>query len=294
MDRPQLSGTMRADMVKEYIAQKEYVYPPLPAMRLIVDTIEFCGREVPKWNAISISGYHIREAGSHGGAGARVHAGGRHGVRRGGVERGPEGGRASRRGCRFFFDAHLDFFEEIAKFRAARRIYARRIAEKYGAQDRASLQLHFHTQTAGCSLTAQQPLDDIALRTTWLALAGMLAGTTSLHTDGIDDAGPTTEAAVRLALRTQRLITFESGVADAIDPLAGRSFVEELTNRIEAQAYEYFERIEKLGGMVEAIKQNFPQREIADSAFRYQEEVERGERVVVGVNRYELARRGAA
>src|SRR5688500_16014437 len=285
--RDELRGTVQTDILKEYIAQKEYIFPPEPSMRLVVDMIEYCSRELPRMHPVSISGYHIREAGSTAAQElaftladgfAYVDA-----CRERGLDVDDFAPRLS-----FFFNAHMDFFEEIAKYRAARRIWAREMREHHGAKSPRSWLMRFHTQTAGVSLTAQQPEVNI-VRTAVEALAAVLGGTQSLHTNSFDEAlALPTEHAVRIALRTQQVIAHESGVVDTIDPLGGAWFIEDLTNRLEAQAYEYFERIEKLGGMVEAIKQNFPQQEIADAAFTYQGEVERGERIVVGVNRYVL------
>jgi methylmalonyl-CoA mutase, N-terminal domain len=286
--RSALRGTIQTDILKEYIAQKEYIFPPEPSMRLVTDMIEFCAREMPKWHPISISGYHIREAGSTAAQElAFTLADGftyvEWAIARGGLDVDDFAPRLS-----FFFNAHLDFFEEIAKYRAARRIWARELRDRYGARDARSLLMRFHTQTAGVSLTAQQPEVNV-IRTAIEALAAVLGGTQSLHTNSFDEAlALPTEHAVRLALRTQQVIAHETGVVSTIDPLGGAYHVERLTNELERQAYEYFARIDALGGVVEAIKENFFQREIADASFRYQSEVERGERIVVGVNRYEL------
>ncbi|MGI9112144.1 MAG: acyl-CoA mutase large subunit family protein [Gaiellaceae bacterium] len=283
----ELRGTIQTDILKEYIAQKEYIFPPEPSMRLVTDMVQHCAAELPKWHPISISGYHIREAGSTAAQELAFTLADGFTYVEWAVERGLDVDEFAPR-LSFFFNAHLDFFEEIAKYRAARRIWARELRERFGARDPRSWLMRFHTQTAGVSLTAQQPEVNI-VRTAIEALAAVLGGTQSLHTNSFDEAlALPTEDAVRLALRTQQVIAHETGVVNTIDPLGGAYFVEDLTNKIEAQAYEYFDRIEKLGGMVEAIKQNFPQQEIADAAFRYQEEVERGERVVVGVNRYVL------
>src|SRR5262245_50832871 len=285
--REQLRGTIQTDILKEYIAQKEYIFPPEPSMRLVTDMIEFCAREMPLWHPISISGYHIREAGSTAAQELAFTLKDGFTYVEWALERGLDVDDFAPR-LSFFFNAHLDFFEEIAKYRAARRIWARELRERFGARNPRSWLMRFHSQTAGVSLTAQQPEVNI-VRTAIEALAAVLGGTQSLHTNSFDEAlALPTEDAVRIALRTQQVIAHETGVVNAIDPLGGSYHVEGLTNRIEAQAYDYFDRIEKLGGMVEAIKQNFPQREIADAAFRYQAEVERGERVVVGVNRYQL------
>src|SRR5947207_1165617 len=281
----QLSGTIQTDILKEYIAQKEWCFPIDPAMRLVTDMIEFCSRRMPRWHPISISGYHIREAGST--AQQELAFTLKDGFTY--VEQ------ATARGLdvddfaprlSFFFNAHIDFFEEIAKYRAARRIWAREMRETYGARDERSMLMRFHTQTAGVSLTAQPPLVNI-VRTAIEALAGVLGGTQSLHTNSYDEAlALPTEAAVRIALRTQQIIAEETGVANSIDPLGGSYFVEALTDEMEAKAYEYFAKIDALGGMVEAVKQNFCQREIADAAFQLQTEIDRGERLVVGVNAY--------
>ncbi len=282
-----LRGTVQTDILKEYIAQKEYIFPPEPSMRLVTDMVEWCSQEMPLWHPISISGYHIREAGSTAAQELAFTLQDGFTYVEWALERGLDVDDFAPR-LSFFFNAHLDFFEEIAKYRAARRIWARMLRDRYGAKDPRSWLLRFHTQTAGVSLTAQQPELNI-VRTAVEALAAVLGGTQSLHTNSFDEAlALPTEDAVRIALRTQQVLAHEIGVVNTADPLGGSYYVEELTNRIEAEAFEYFERIEKLGGMVEAIKQNFPQREIADAAFRYQEEVERGERVVVGVNRYVL------
>jgi methylmalonyl-CoA mutase N-terminal domain/subunit len=286
--REQLRGTIQTDILKEYIAQKEFIFPPEPSMRLVVDMIEFCAEEMPLWHPVSISGYHIREAGSNAAQElaftladgfAYVEA-----CQARGLDVDDFAPRLS-----FFFNAHLDFFEEIAKYRAARRIWAKEMRERYGARNPRSWLMRFHTQTAGVSLTAQQPEVNI-IRTALEAMAAVLGGTQSLHTNSFDEAlALPTEHAVRLALRTQQVIAHETGVVNTIDPLGGSYYVEELTNRLEAEAYDYFERIRALGGVVAAIKENFFQREIAEASFRYQSEVEQKQRIVVGVNRYELA-----
>jgi methylmalonyl-CoA mutase N-terminal domain/subunit len=281
----QLSGTIQTDILKEYIAQKEWCFPVDPAMRLVTDMIEWCSAHMPRWHPVSISGYHIREAGSTAaqelaftlkdGLTYVEHA----------VARGLDVDDFAPR-LSFFFNAHIDFFEEIAKYRAARRIWARELRDTFGARDERSLLMRFHTQTAGVSLTAQQPLNNI-VRTAIEALAGVLGGTQSLHTNSFDEAlALPTEQAVRVALRTQQIIAEETGVANTIDPLAGSYFVEAMTDRLEERAYEYFEKIDQLGGMVEAVKRGFPQREIADAAFRYQRELESSQRTLVGVNGY--------
>jgi methylmalonyl-CoA mutase, N-terminal domain len=280
-----LGGTIQTDILKEYIAQKEWCFPIEPAMRLVTDMIEWCSPNMPRWHPISISGYHIREAGSTAQQElAFTLKDGFTYVERA-LERGLDIDEFAPR-LSFFFNAHIDFFEEIAKYRAARRIWAREMKETYGASDPRSMMMRFHTQTAGVSLTAQQPLVNI-VRTTLEALAGVLGGTQSLHTNSFDEAlALPTEHAVRLALRTQQVIAHESGVPNTVDPLGGSYFVETLTDEMERAAYEYFARIDELGGMVEAIKQSFPQREIADASFRYQEEVGDRKRIVVGVNEY--------
>jgi methylmalonyl-CoA mutase, N-terminal domain len=280
-----LAGTIQTDILKEYIAQKEWCFPIDPAMRLVGDLIEWCSGNMPRWHPISISGYHIREAGST--AAQELAFTLKDGLTyvEQAVERGLDVDDFAPR-LSFFFNAHIDLFEEIAKYRAARRIWARELRDTFGARDERSWLMRFHTQTAGVSLTAQQPLNNI-VRTTIEGLAAVLGGTQSLHTNSYDEAlALPTEEAVRIALRTQQVIADESGVTNTIDPLGGSYFVEALTDEMERQAYGYFAKIDELGGMVEAVKRNFPQREIADAAFRYQQEVDRGERVVVGVNRY--------
>ena len=282
-----LGGTIQTDILKEYIAQKEWCFPIEPAMGLVTDMVEFCSTEMPRWHPISISGYHIREAGSTAQQElAFTLKDGFTYVERA-IERGLDVDDFAPR-LSFFFNAHLDFFEEIAKYRAARRIWAREMRDTYGARDERSQMMRFHTQTAGVSLTAQQPLVNI-VRTTIEALAGVLGGTQSLHTNSFDEAlALPTEEAVRVALRTQQVIAHESGVTNTADPLGGAYFIEKLTDEIEAAAYEYFRRIDELGGMVAAINTGFPQREIADAAFTYQREVESKQRIVVGVNDYRL------
>jgi methylmalonyl-CoA mutase N-terminal domain/subunit len=282
-----LRGTVQTDILKEYIAQKEWIFPPLPSMRLVVDMIEWCSERMPLMHPVSISGYHIREAGSNAAQELAFTLADGFAYVEACIERGLDVDSFAPR-LSFFFNAHLDFFEEIAKYRAARRIWARQMREKYGARDPRSWLMRFHTQTAGVSLTAQQPEVNL-IRTAIEALAAVLGGTQSLHTNSFDEAlALPTEHAVRLALRTQQVIAHETGVVNTIDPLGGSYYLEQLTNELERQAYEYFERIDELGGVIPAIEQNFMQREIADASFRYQSEVERGERVVVGVNRYEL------
>ncbi len=283
----ELRGTIQTDILKEYIAQKEYIFPPEPSMRLVTDMVEFCAREMPKWHPISISGYHIREAGSTAAQELAFTLANGFTYVEWALERGLDVDDFAPR-LSFFFNAHLDFFEEIAKYRAARRIWATTMRERYGAKSPRSWLMRFHTQTAGVSLTAQQPEVNI-VRTALEAMAAVLGGTQSLHTNSFDEAlALPTENAVRIALRTQQVIAHESGVVNTIDPLGGSYFVESLTNRIEAEANDYFRRIDELGGVVAAIKENFFQREIAEASFRYQSEVEAGQRIVVGVNRYVL------
>jgi len=283
----QVSGTLQNDILKEYIAQKEYIFPPRPSMRLITDQFAFAAERVPRWNSISISGYHIREAGST--ALQELAFTLRDGMEY--VEYGIRAGLpvdsfAPR--LSFFFNSHNDFFEEIAKFRAARRIWAQVMRERYGAQSPRSWMCRFHTQTAGCSLTAQQPYNNV-VRTAIQALAAVLGGTQSLHTNSLDEtlALPTEENA-RIALRTQQILAHESGVANSIDPLGGSWFVEELTDRMVRGSFDYFRRIDELGGMVEAIEAGFPQREIMDAAFAYQQAVEKNEKLIVGVNAFQV------
>ena len=283
--RDRLRGTIQTDILKEYIAQKEFIFPPEPSMRLVTDMVEFCASEMPLWHPISISGYHIREAGSTAAQELAFTLKDGFTYVEWALERGLDVDAFAPR-LSFFFNAHLDFFEEIAKYRAARRIWAREMRDTYGARDERSLLMRFHTQTAGVSLTWQQPLVNVA-RTAIEALAAVLGGTQSLHTNSYDEAlALPTEDAVRLALRTQQVIAHETGVVNTIDPLGGSYHVEAQTNRLEAEAYELFRRIDELGGMVAAIEQNMPQREIAEAAYRYQQEVEADERIVVGVNRY--------
>ena len=280
-----LGGTIQTDILKEYIAQKEWCFPIEPALRLVEDMIEWCSVEMPRWHPISISGYHIREAGSTAQQELAFTLKDGFTYVESAIERGLDVDDFAPR-LSFFFNAHIDFFEEIAKYRAARRIWAREMRETYGAKREESWRMRFHTQTAGVSLTAQQPLVNI-VRTTIEALAGVLGGTQSLHTNSYDEAlALPTEEAVRIALRTQQVIAHESGVTNTIDPLGGAYFIETLTDEMERSAHEYFARIDELGGMVEAIKQNFPQREIADASFSYQQEVDSGQRIVVGVNDY--------
>jgi methylmalonyl-CoA mutase, N-terminal domain len=279
----QLGGTIQTDILKEYIAQKEWCFPIEPALRLVTDMIEWCSQTMPRWHPVSISGYHIREAGSTAQQElAFTLKDGFTYVERA-IERGLDVDDFAPR-LSFFFNAHVDFFEEIAKYRAARRIWARELRDTYGAKREESMRLRFHTQTAGVSLTAQQPLNNI-VRTSMEALAAVLGGTQSLHTNSYDEAlALPTEEAVRVALRTQQIIATESGVTNTTDPLGGSWFVEKMTDEMEAAAYGYFQRIDELGGMVEAIRRNFPQREIAESSFTYQQELNERRRIVVGVN----------
>src|ERR687895_392136 len=286
--RSELRGTIQTDILKEYIAQKEWIFPPEPSMRLVTDMVEFCAGEMPKWHPISVSGYHIREAGSNAVQELAFTLMNGFTYVEAGIERGLDVDDFAPR-LSFFFNAHLDFFEEIAKYRAARRIWARELRERYGAKSPRSWLMRFHTQTAGVSLTAQQPEVNI-VRTALEALAAVLGGTQSLHTNSYDEAlALPTEEAVRLALRTQQVIAHEPGAPNTADPLGGSYFVEKLTDELEQEAYRYFARIDELGGMVEAIKQDFPQREIADASFQFQREVDSGQRIVVGVNDYRHA-----
>jgi methylmalonyl-CoA mutase N-terminal domain/subunit len=283
--RAALGGTLQADILKEYIAQKEWIFPPRPHVRIIVDMMKFCTAEMPKWNTISVSGYHIREAGSTAAQElaftladgfAYVEA-----AMKAGMDVDSFAPRLS-----FFFNSHIDFFEEICKFRAARRIYARRMRERYGAKDPRSWTLRFHTQTAGCSATAQQPENNI-VRVAYEALAAVLGGTQSLHTNSMDEVlALPTEKSVEIALRTQQVLAYETGVTSVVDPLGGSYFVESLTDELERQAEAYFDRIESFGGVVEAIEAGFFQHEIADASYRYQRSLETRERVIVGVNAF--------
>ena len=286
-DWRKISGTLQNDILKEYIAQKEYIFPPRPSMRLITDTIRYCAENVPKYNTISISGYHIREAGST--ALQELAFTLRDGMEY--VEYGVRAGLdvddfAPR--LSFFFNSHNDLFEEVAKFRAARRVWAKVMRDRYGAKDPRSWMLRFHTQTAGCSLTAQQPYNNI-VRVTVQALAAILGGTQSLHTNSLDETlALPTESSARIALRTQQILAHESGVINTIDPLGGSYFIEELTDRMEKGCFDYIEKIDQFGGMVEAIEAGFPQREIWDASYQYQRSVDSAEKVVVGVNAYRM------
>jgi methylmalonyl-CoA mutase N-terminal domain/subunit len=284
--RAALRGTAQTDILKEYIAQKEWIFPPEPSMRLVTDMVEFCARELPLFHPVSISGYHIREAGSTAAQELAFTLADGFAYVEWGLARGLEVDEFAPR-LSFFFNAHIDFFEEIAKYRAARRIWARELRDRYGARDPRSLLLRFHTQTAGVSLTAQQPELNI-VRTAIEALAAVLGGTQSLHTNSFDEAyALPTEHAVKIALRTQQILSEETGAASSIDPLGGSWYLEHLTSELERQAYEYFARIDELGGVIPAIEANFFQQEIAEASFRFQQEVERGERRIVGVNCYE-------
>ncbi|MEO0079992.1 MAG: methylmalonyl-CoA mutase family protein [candidate division WOR-3 bacterium] len=280
-----LRGTIQNDILKEYIAQKSWLFPPEPSMRVITDIMAFAAKKVPKWNTISISGYHIREAGSTAAQELAFTLKDGFTYVEAGIKAGLDVDTFAPR-LSFFFNSHLDFFEEIAKFRAARRIWAREMRHTYKAKKPESWLLRFHTQTAGCTLTAQQPENNI-VRTAFQALAAVLGGTQSLHTNSMDETWALpTEKAVLIALRTQQLIACETGVINVIDPLGGSYYVEALTDKLEEQAYEYFRKIDALGGMVKAIEHGYPQREIAEAAYRYQKAVEEGRRTVVGVNKY--------
>ncbi len=280
-----LSGTIQNDILKEYVARGTYIYPPRASLRIVTDIFAFCERELPNWNTISISGYHIREAGAtavqevaftFANAIAYVEA-----AQAAGLEVNSFGQRLS-----FFFNAHNDFLEEVAKFRAARRLWARIMRDRFGAKDPRSLMLRFHTQTGGATLTAQQP-DNNIVRTTIQALAAVLGGTQSLHTNALDEAiALPSEKAARIALRTQQIIAHESGVTNTVDPLGGSYFVEALTSQTEAAVYDYFRRIDELGGVIPAIKSGFFQQEIADASYRHQQELDSGQRIFVGVNGY--------
>ncbi len=280
-----LRGTIQNDILKEYIAQKEWIYPPRPSMRIIVDMIEFCTEHVPQWNTISISGYHIREAGSTAAQELAFTLADGFAYVEAALERGLDIDKFAPR-LSFFFNSHNDFFEEIAKFRAARRIWARKMRDKYGAKNPRSWLLRFHTQTAGCTLTAQQPENNI-VRVAFQALAGVLGGTQSLHTNSMDETlALPSEKAVKIALRTQQILAYESGVAHTIDPLGGSYYVEMLTNRMEKAAEAYFRKIDELGGVIPAIEKSFFQQEIARAAYLYQQEIDKKERIIVGVNEF--------
>ncbi len=287
VSKREIGGTIQNDMLKEFIAQKTFMLPPRPSMRLIVDTVEYCTQEVPRWNTISISGYHIREAGSTAVQELAFTLADGIGYVQACMERGINvddfGPRLS-----FFFNSHIDFFEEIAKFRAARRLWAKIMRDRFKAKNSRSWMLRFHTQTAGCSLTAQQPYHNI-VRTAFEALGAVLGGTQSLHTNSLDEVyAVPTEGAATIALRTQQIIAEETGVTNTIDPLAGSYFVEAMTNRMEEEAIKYIAKIDELGGIVRAIELGYPQQEIANAAYAYQKQLERKEKVIVGVNRYQM------
>jgi methylmalonyl-CoA mutase N-terminal domain/subunit len=283
-DLKQLSGTIQNDILKEYAARGTYIYPPAASMRLITDVFEYCSKEVPKWNTISISGYHIREAGSTAVQELAFTIANGKAYLKAAMEKGLDINVFAKR-LSFFFNCHNNFFEEIAKFRAARRMWAN-ITKELGATDPGAQKLRFHTQTGGSTLTAQQPMNNI-VRTSYQAMAAVLGGTQSLHTNGYDEAlSLPTEAAAKIALRTQQIIAFETGATDTVDPLAGSYFIEGLTNELEKAAYTYINKIDAMGGSVKAIEQDYIQQEIAASAYQYQNEIESGDRVIVGVNRF--------
>lgn len=285
VSKKEIGGTIQNDMLKEFIAQKTFMLPPRPSLRIIVDTIEYCTREVPRWNTISISGYHIREAGATAVQELAFTLADGIAYVEAAMERGLDVDEFAPR-LSFFFDSHIDFFEEIAKFRAARRMWAKIMRERFMAKNPRSWMLRFHTQTAGCSLTAQQPYNNI-IRTAYEALAAVLGGTQSLHTNSLDETyAIPTEEAVTIALRTQQILAEETGVANTIDPLAGSYFVEALTNEIEEKAWQYIRKIDEMGGMIKAIEKGYPQMEIAEAAYRFQKQVDSGEKVIVGVNKY--------
>ena len=280
-----LGGTIQNDMLKEYIAQKEWIIPPRPAVRIVIDMIEFCARRMPRWHPVSISGYHIREAGATAVQELAFTLADGIGYVEECVKRGLGVDEFAPR-LSFFWDVHNDFFEEIAKFRAGRRIWARTMRDRFGARDPRSMQLRTHAQTAGVSLTAQQPYNNV-VRTSLQAMAAVLGGTQSLHTNSLDETyALPTEEAVTLALRTQQIIAYESGVDRVVDPLAGSYYVEYLTDQMEKQAVDYLRRIDEMGGIIRAVEEHFPQKEIGDSAYRYQREIEAGERVIVGINEF--------
>ena len=285
IDFKELRGTLQNDILKEYIAQKEYIYPPRPSMRIITDMIEYCTNEVPQWNPVSVSGYHIREAGSTAVQELAYTLADGFAYIEACIERGLDVDAFAPR-ISYFFNSHLDFFEEIAKYRAARRIFARRMKEKYGAKNPRSWWMRFHTQTAGCTLTAQQPENNI-VRTAFQALAGVLGGTQSLHTNSMDETlALPSEKAVKIALRTQQIIAYETGVINTVDPLGGSYYVEALTDRMEREANKIFDQIDAIGGVIPAIEAGYFQKEIADAAYRYQREVESKEKFIVGVNEF--------
>ena len=285
VSKKEIGGTLQNDMLKEFIAQKTFMLPPKPSIRIIVDTIDYCTREVPRWNTISVSGYHIREAGATAVQELAFTLADGIAYIEAALERGlPVDDFAPR--LSFFFDSHIDFFEEIAKFRAARRMWSKIMRERFMAKNPRSWTLRFHTQTAGCSLTAQQPYNNV-VRTAYEALAAVLGGTQSLHTNSLDETyAIPTEEAVMIALRTQQILAEETGVANTIDPLAGSYFVESLTDQMEERAWEYIRKIDEMGGMVAAVERGYPQTEIADSSYKYQKQIDAGEKIVVGVNKY--------
>ncbi len=285
VSKKEIGGTIQNDMLKEFIAQKTFMLPPRPSLRIIVDTVEYCTKEVPRWNTISISGYHIREAGSTAVQELAFTLADGIAYVEAAMERGLDVDDFAPR-LSFFFDSHIDFFEEIAKFRAARRIWAKVMRERFMAKKPRSWMLRFHTQTAGCSLTAQQPFNNV-VRTAYEALAAVLGGTQSLHTNSLDETyAIPTEEAVTIALRTQQILAEETGVANTIDPLAGSYFVESLTNQMEEKAWDYIRKIDEMGGMVKAIERGYPQMEIAEAAYRFQRQIDANEKVTVGVNKY--------
>jgi methylmalonyl-CoA mutase N-terminal domain/subunit len=285
VSKKEIGGTIQNDMLKEFIAQKTFMLPPRPSIRIIVDTIEYCTREVPRWNTISISGYHIREAGATAVQELAFTLADGIAYVEAAIERGLKVDDFAPR-LSFFFDSHIDFLEEVAKFRAARRMWSKIMRERFMAKNPRSWMLRFHTQTAGCSLTAQQPYNNV-VRTAYEALAAVLGGTQSLHTNSLDETyAIPTEEAVTIALQTQQILAEETGVANTIDPLAGSYFVETLTDQLEKQAWEYIHRIDEIGGMVTAVERGYPQAEIADSAYQYQKQIDSGEKVMVGVNKY--------
>jgi methylmalonyl-CoA mutase N-terminal domain/subunit len=285
VSKREIGGTIQNDMLKEFIAQKTFMLPPKASIRIIVDTIEYCTKEVPRWNSISISGYHIREAGATAVQELAFTLADGIAYVEAAIERGLNVDDFAPR-LSFFFDSHIDFFEEIAKFRAARRMWAKIMRERFMAKNPRSWMLRFHTQTAGCSLTAQQPYNNV-VRTAYQALAAVLGGTQSLHTNSLDETyAIPTEEAVTIALRTQQILAEETGVANTIDPLAGSYFVETLTHQMEEQAWEYIRKIDEMGGMVAAVERGYPQAEIAESAYKYQKQIDSSEKVIVGVNKY--------
>jgi methylmalonyl-CoA mutase N-terminal domain/subunit len=285
IDPGELNGTIQNDILKEYIARGTYIFPPRPSMRLTTDIFAYCSKHVPRWNTISISGYHIREAGSTAAQEIGFTLANAIAYVQAAVEAGlPVDTFAPR--LSFFFNSHINFFEEIAKFRASRRLWAKIMKQRFGARDPRSWMLRFHTQTAGCSLTAPQPYNNI-VRTTVEALAAVLGGTQSLHTNSFDEAyAPPSEEAVTIAVRTQQILAFESGVADVVDPLGGSYYIEYLTNKLESEAEKYIAKIDDLGGAIAAIEQGYQQKEIQDSSYRYQKEIEANKRIVVGINRF--------